>query len=368
MRTVLVDAVALERGGKGVARYLRNVVPLLLALGDRDVRYLAAVTTGGAEELPEDLSDRALLVAHHRGTTWEQRGSSRVASDIGASLVFRHAEIAPMLGPPAFLHVPEDPIIRWRSPSGGPREVTRRLYEKALFGRSVRKAVGLVFSTRATADSVLERVAPNLPYAIRPLGVDPVFLDPDPPCDSAPAWAMESPYLFHLGSDDPRDQTLHLIRSYLELATGEDLPPLVIAGSLGKDTADARDIVGSSAGGHVRLLGRISDRDLVGSYRLALGSIAPSSAEGFGLQPLEALACGSRVIASDTPSAREVLGPFADYISSLEAHDLRPALHRLLEEDSAEAKASRIQHASGFRWDELARGLDEDVRGVLERL
>jgi glycosyltransferase involved in cell wall biosynthesis len=87
--------------------------------------------------------------------------------------------------------------------------------------------------------------------------------------------------------------------------------------------------------------------------------VHPSAAEGFGLPPLEALACGARVIASDIPPHREVLADKARFVA-LDADAIAKELQAVwdggaVRDDRFPPRAARLAHAAGFTWDRTAR-------------
>jgi len=105
---------------------------------------------------------------------------------------------------------------------------------------------------------------------------------------------------------------------------------LYIAGSLNKIFADhdlARKIESDP---RIRLLGRVSDTELVDLYSGADAFVFPSLYEGFGIPPLEAQACGCPVIVSDAASLPEVCGDSALYCSPHDTHDIAEKIDLLL--------------------------------------
>jgi glycosyltransferase involved in cell wall biosynthesis len=106
----------------------------------------------------------------------------------------------------------------------------------------------------------------------------------------------------------------------------------------------------------VRTPGYLAEEDLV---RLVAGAAAlavPSWYEGFGLPALEALACGTPVVAADLPALREVLSDQAELVPPGDADALADALLRVLDDPGGEpARAARRARAAGFTWDACAR-------------
>lgn len=106
-------------------------------------------------------------------------------------------------------------------------------------------------------------------------------------------------------------------------------------------------------------LGRVDDATLASLYAEADVAIHPSLAEGFGYPPLEALACGGRVLASDIPPQREVLGKAARFFKPT-AESVTKALEAswtgsAVREATFPAREARLAHARAFTWERCAR-------------
>jgi glycosyltransferase involved in cell wall biosynthesis len=112
-----------------------------------------------------------------------------------------------------------------------------------------------------------------------------------------------------------------------------------------------RPAAGTQGPGAVAL-GRVSDAELRALYEGALCLIFPSRYEGFGLPPLEAMACGCAVIATRAGAVPEVCGDAALYFDAAEPRSLTQALLRLLEQDglAAEMRRRGLERAAGFSW------------------
>lgn len=116
-------------------------------------------------------------------------------------------------------------------------------------------------------------------------------------------------------------------------------------------------------------LGKIDDRRLAAFYRRALAFIHPSREEGFGLPPMEAMACGTPVISADIPVSREVLGEAAIYYPVENYEELSFTLERV-EKDLILRKeyASRSrERASLFSWQKAAKQTIEVYKSCLDK-
>ena len=297
----LIDAYDLGVNDKGIHRVLASLVPRLHAR----TGSLVAVTTPAGADLLAAIGVDTVVVARTRQSIWEQWGLPRIAGRLGCAATYSHREAGALWGPPLVLHVPEDPGVRWaREPAQDAVAHLRRAYSRAVMARSLRHASVVATSVPAvgrqlTGFSGVEDIATI------PLGVDLELF--------TPATRPHEDAVFHLGSPDPRDGTTLVIEGYAVAAQRTALPPLIIGGSLGDTVGPATTAAIDRLGLEpvVHLVGRLSDTDLASAYRDALVVIQPASDEGFGLQPLEALASGAPLVVVDTPAVADVVGDAA---------------------------------------------------------
>lgn len=114
----------------------------------------------------------------------------------------------------------------------------------------------------------------------------------------------------------------------------------------------------------IHFAGPVSDEDLPALYRGALALVFPSLMEGFGLPPLEAMACGTPVVASRSTAIPEVVGNAALLVDPLDASDIRQGIERVLE-DCALRNAMRqagLARAQLFSWDTVAAKVNRVIQ------
>jgi len=185
---------------------------------------------------------------------------------------------------------------------------------------------------------------------VTPLGVDPSWFTARPfrPGDHE---GLPQDYVVAVGTLEPRKNLAALVDAYrLAFARGSDLPPLVLVGAQG--WGHALDTTGIPDTRLIRT-GHLPFPDLQRVVAGARVLAFPSLYEGFGLPPLEALACGTPVVASDLEVTREVLGGYAVY-ADLGSHDhLLEALATALTHPPGTV-ADRRAHASVFTWEACA--------------
>ena len=113
----------------------------------------------------------------------------------------------------------------------------------------------------------------------------------------------------------------------------------------------------ASISGRLRVTGYLDDDELRALYSSCRVFIYPSVYEGFGLPPLEAMACGAPVIAGRMPSLQETLASAARLIEPLDADALAKSIIELLEDekDAQKLSAAGLVRAEKFSWEQTAR-------------
>jgi glycosyltransferase involved in cell wall biosynthesis len=167
-------------------------------------------------------------------------------------------------------------------------------------------------------------------------------------------YGIEPPYLLALGNIHPRKNLERLLDAYLALrADVPNAPHLVWAGV---DRWGSTELQQRARSAGVRLPGRIAPEHLPALYRQALALVYPSLYEGFGLPPVEAMACGTPTIVSNTTSLPEVVGDAALRVDPLNTNDLASALRRIVTDAALRAQLrerGRLR-ASRYRWADVA--------------
>ncbi len=226
----------------------------------------------------------------------------------------------------------------------------------------IRRATRIIAPSEWTRREILEhfRVAPErvrtIPEAARK------EMRPLPDAESAAVrqkHGLESPYLLFVGTIEPRKNLLVLLRAYDELLrTTPHRPKLILCGGGGwKNDEVYRLVEELKLGDMVRFLGYVVDEDLPALYSGAECFIYPSLYEGFGLPPLEAMACGTPVITSNASSLPEVVGESGLMHDPEDHRALTAQIVTVLGEPGAAAKlrAQGLERARLFSWERAAR-------------
>ena len=173
---------------------------------------------------------------------------------------------------------------------------------------------------------------------------------------------LGAPYLLYVGTLHPRKNLVRLVQAYahflLQAATGATDTLLVLAGQKGwlYDEIEA-EVRRLGLEGRVRLTGYVPDEDLPTLLSGALAFVFPSLYEGFGLPVLEAMACGTPVVCSQTSSLPEVAGDAALLVDPLDPEALAAALLRAVSDEGLrrELVARGFEQAQRFSWGRCAR-------------
>jgi glycosyltransferase involved in cell wall biosynthesis len=318
VKTVLFDADVLGRRRTGDETYVLN---LLRQLGElaRDLRILAV--TRNPEIEPVALPARS---QHLRMAVQMPLLLRRIRPDLAH---FQHS--LPLASSRAVLTVHDLGFERDASlMPAADRLVFRRVVPWS--ARRARRVFAV--SERTKRDLVELYGVPEQKIVVTPNAVDPAF---------APGEATAPrDYVLFVGAIQERKNPL----AALEAARAVGLPLVVVGPE--KEPRLAEQL---RAGG-ADLRGYLERAELVELYRGAAALVLPSRYEGFGLPVLEAMACGTPVVAAPDPALREVAGDAAVFADPPLADALREAIAR-----RDELAAAGLERARLFSWQETAR-------------
>lgn len=200
-------------------------------------------------------------------------------------------------------------------------------------------------------------------WGVGPEKIQVVHLAPRPGFRKATIEKSRS-YLLFVGTIEPRKNIAGLIRAYRSLpASLREDHPLFLAGGIGWGNEEIKSLLGSD----VHQLGYLSDDELVALMNGATAMVYPSFYEGFGLPPLEAMACGVPVISSHRGSLAEVVGEGALIVEPEDEAAMAKAMTDVLK--SKELRESLVRKGNEqlkkFSWEKTARETAEGYRRVL---
>lgn len=172
-------------------------------------------------------------------------------------------------------------------------------------------------------------------------------------------------YLLYVGNRKPHKNIAGLLRAFAKVPKRHHAQ-LVLTGDEDRETSLLARSLGID--GRVTFMGHVDARALPRLYRGAVALVFPSLVEGFGLPPLEAMACGTPVITSDAASIPEVVGDAGVMVDARDVDALAEAMDQILDDERLREDLSGrgIRRARLFSWDAVARRVLLTLRGVAE--
>jgi glycosyltransferase involved in cell wall biosynthesis len=344
---VVIDADVLGRQRTGDETYVRNLLRTLPAAPGAEALRFAAVTRR-PDLVPPGIEAVALAA---RSQEWRMAVTlPRLLRRLRPALA--HFQYALPLRCPCPAVVTIHDLSFERDP--GLMSLADRCVFKLTVPRAARRARRVLTVSERTRHDIEELygvLAARI--VVTPNGVDPVFT-PAPPSDhvgaasepaprglgAAPAAAPARPYLLFVGAIQERKDPL------AALAAAEAVGlPLVVVGPE-KDPAIAAELRRRGAD----LRGYVERADLAALYRGAAALVFPSRFEGFGLPLVEAMACGTPVVAVPEPALLEVAGGAAVFVP---AEQLADGVRRALAERDT-LVAAGLDRARHFSWERTA--------------
>ncbi len=245
-----------------------------------------------------------------------------------------------------------------------------RFYLSRMAEASARRAAAVIGVSEFTRRELLELFRlPADRVRVIPEGVETVF-HPAPKGDQARASYVPTgagqPYILAVGTLEPRKNLGALLEAFAHFRQHVPGHCLVIVGSQDfGHPALAERLSALGLEEEVRLGGSVSDEDLADIYRGAEFLVYPSKYEGFGLPPLEAMACGTPVLAARSSSIPEVVGEAAvlfdpDDVEEMAARMIEVAASPAVRDD---LQAKGLARAAGFRWEKAAAATLEVYHG-----
>jgi glycosyltransferase involved in cell wall biosynthesis len=248
-------------------------------------------------------------------------------------------------------------------------DLARMIYGRVIVKHLARRQNGIIAVSNSTARDI-ERYfgVPMQRQNVILNGIDHARFNPGDRASAcamvAQRWQLHEPFLLYVSRlEHPAKNHTRLIEAFDQFKANSGSPwQLVLAGSDWHGAehvhAAARD---SRYAKDVRFLGFVEDAVLPDLYRAASTMVYPSLFEGFGMPPIEAMACGCPVISSKCGSLGEVVGTAARIINPEDIGDMAQALQEIaMHREQREALTlAGLENAGRFNWDENAKRVME---------
>lgn len=365
---IVIDARRL--GDFGIGSYIRNLVHALARV-DADNHYVLITGARGAEELA-GLPGNFTIVHFRRPDTGlvNQLLFSLYLRKFGADLFHLPLNLVPWLMPQPYVVTIHD-MSSLLYPAAPERWRTLRWH---WFRRGLLRAARVIAVSGATRRDV-ENVLGVPAARIRQIydALDPRFLsDSASGCEAAKLerkrllerYQVSYPYILYAGAIRPQKNLPRLVEAFAVLR-GElenhpiykDLRLIIIGDEISRHPSVRHAVIKTRVEHAVRFLGFLPFETLRVFYQSAAVFAFPSLYEGFGLPPLEAMACGTPVVTSNVSSLPEVVGEAAVLVNPENVFDIARGLREALLNEPLRQELVRrgFERVQRFSWQKTAR-------------
>lgn len=231
------------------------------------------------------------------------------------------------------------------------------------FPYSLKRVRHIAVASRSTGKDLINRYrVPERKITVVPAAADAQFgpqLDPARRLQTRGSYSAPAGYVLHFATGDLRDNTAAALQAFARARIPSAMK-MVVAGCASSVMDKLKDdIITLQLSERVLLVGYLDERGLVELYQAASAYLDPSLYEGFGLQVLEAMACGVPVVCSNTTSLPEIVGDaaitcdpddLAAFSAGLEAVLNNPDRHAIM-------RTTGLRQAGNFSWQRTTREL-----------
>lgn len=345
----------------GAQRYAHEVGKRLIAArGAEGIQFLMPKHQGA---MPQRFCGVIQQVGHLRGHPWEQFELGRQANRAGGVL-WSPVNVGPLTASCHVVTIHDVFSIEF------PDLVSRKFHwwYSFLLPRLASSAQHIITVSEYSKQRIVDRLqAPEEKVSVVNAAVDHRFslAEPDQVARVSERYSLPGEFILTLSSLEPRKNLERVVNAWLRLVE-EDRPPLVIAGGLG-----VQRVFGSYSIGDLRrykgiqLLGYVPDEDLAALYSAATIFVYASLLEGFGLPPLEAMACGATVVTSNTSAMKETSGGLAFLVDPNSIESIANGIVEALGTKRSPADRDRLSEyvRDRFTWSNTA----DQIEKILEQ-
>jgi glycosyltransferase involved in cell wall biosynthesis len=357
----------------GISRYTAELARALASLEGGP--QLALLTAGGPGPLVGMGLDRAALPGCRLLPGLMTLGNAEIpllARRMGLDIVHDPIGVAPFLfgagGARSVVTVHD--AFPWVYPA------TSTLLESLVYRhwlpRMLPRVDAVITDSQASRADIAQylKVSPVRIKAI-PLGVNDAYRPASPQrvAEVASRYGLPGGYILYLGSTRKHKNLVGLLSAYDRLQRMGPTPPLVLLGVSPQECAAVLVEILGDSGLQQSIAGitHVAEADLPALYSGARLLVRPVLYEGFGLPPLEAMACGTPVVCSNVASLPEVVGDAAITVDPADVEALAGAMQRVLSDRDLHQELRRrgLERAAGFTWERAARQTVAVYEGML---
>lgn len=367
MAVIGLDGTSILVSGKGVSRHQCGLLKSLSKLDKKNRYYVFLNKKYILPPLPKQDNFHYVRVYIPNRLSWEQFLLPMIARKYKLNIYHSISDTLPLIGNMKFvLTVTEIPNYRIELAQRiGHNSLYAKLshrYNRFIFSPSLKKARVIIINSQSTKSDLVRRYnVDEEKLRVLYLAADEQFYPDDYEdnlIDTRKKHNAETGYILHISSADPRDNTRAVIYAYHMALPQLKIPKkLIVVGNIDhKQTGLDRLITELNLKDDIIFTGYFSEiKELVALYQAADLYIDPSLYEGFGLQVVEAMACGIPIITSNATSLPEVVGDAGILVAPTDIDGLASGITSVLTNPGLRQSMCKksFERAKFFSWDKL---------------
>lgn len=356
----------------GIGRYIRCLLKGLDNFGGKEIEVLAYLPSNAssANLYLQNLQIRRIGVPPY-SLVEQIYWPWRIHRD-GLQVFHAPHYVFPLFAPVPLIVTLHD-VVYWRYRPKGIQRIPLRIYYHFMHRMAASRAKVIITDSEFSYQEITDYLKIEEPTKVI---VIPGAVDPDikrPPDEIIHRvrdyYRLPESFILYVGTNKPWKNLETLLEVLVRLREIRPDCLLVIAGKRGRNEENLQTMVQKMGlENSVLLLGEVPETDLPALYSAARMVVCPSMYEGFGLVPLEAMACGTPVIASNAASLPEVVDQAAILVNPRDVMGWVEAIIRLWDDSVLSQKLSNmaLNWVKNFTVEHMAQRIITVYRGVLE--
>ena len=342
---------------------------------DTKNEYFVFVAPGEDHCLTDTRNVHILEIGNGFYPMWEQVALPRAIKELNLDMLHCTSNTAPLhCKVPLILTLHNSSILEEKNNSD--HSLDQNLgwfYRKLVVPRILKKCKRIITVSEFELNNIVSKLSiPRERMAMIYNGYNEWFKPSTDPDFTYQKYIDQSGYFFFLGNTDPKKNTERTLIAYSKYLEKSDVKRKLLMADL--DKLYLNDILMRNGIENIRKMivipGYIVNKDLPNIYNNAFAFLYPSLRESFGIPLLEAMACGTPVITSNTSSMPEIGGPYALLINPENPDEIADMMIRLEKDDDLYRQQEKvgIDRAKLFSWKQTAESLLELYQDVYKEI